>query len=201
MLSSCRAGHRKAARRATDDCGFCCAWMTFHYIFVTRRRLRLRRASPGRRQPRLEACRVRLPPNHGDPRQIQVPPPPPPPPASPRSASGGCSAVAAPQLAALAVMLQTETDFGVAYRFSAVMGNPELLLDRPVAAPRAVGRAVADAGRGADPAVAAQARYRADDRELRRPDGDRPRYRSVPVYDLPQSALVGDLGGPRHHAR
>src|SRR3981189_1504286 len=39
-----------------------------------------------------------------------------------------------------------------ARRLSDVMGNPELLLDRAVAASRIVGRAVADAGGGADPA-------------------------------------------------
>ncbi len=80
----------------------------------------------------------------------------------------------------------------LAHRLPAVLGHPELLLDHAVAAPRAIGRAVAHAGRGADPAVAAQARHRADDRELRRSDGDRPRYRGISVYDLPQSALVGD---------
>ena len=87
-----------------------------------------------------------------------------------------------------------------AHGLSAVVGHPELLLDRAAAASRVVRRAVADAGRGADPAVAAQARHCADDRELRRPDGDRPRHRGVPVYDLPQSALVGDIGGRGHAA-
>src|ERR1700692_149374 len=99
-------------------------------------------------------------------------------------------AVAAPHLAALAVMLQTETDLGSPTRFLPAWGDPELPLDRTAAAAGAVRRAVADAGRGADPVVAAQARHRADDRELRRPDGDRPRYRGVSLYDLSQPALV-----------
>src|SRR5437588_6955937 len=46
--------------------------------------------------------------------------------------------------------------FRCAHRFSAVVGHPELLLDRAATAAGAIGRAVADAGRGVDPAVAAQ---------------------------------------------
>ena len=90
--------------------------------------------------------------------------------------------------------------FRLAGRISAGVGNPEFPLDRVAAAAGAVGRAVADAGGHSGAAVAAQARHRADDRELRRPDGDRPRYRRVPVYDLPQSALVGDRCGFRYLA-
>src|SRR6476646_11461777 len=78
------------------------------------------------------------------------------------------------------------------------MGNPEFPLPRAGAAPGAVGCAVADAGRGAGADVAVEARRRADDGELRRPDGDRSRHRRVPVYDLPQSALVGDHGRACH---
>src|SRR5882757_10094726 len=82
-------------------------------------------------------------------------------------------AVAAPHLAALAVMLQTESDFGsrVGFLLSWVILN-FFWLALFVAPSGAVGRAVAHPGRGADPAVAAQARHRADDRELRRPDGE-----------------------------
>ena len=79
-------------------------------------------------------------------------------------------------------------------------GILELFLHRAVAAAGAVGRAVADAGRGAGAAVAAQARRGADDRELHRPDGDRSRHRGVPVHDLSQPALVGDPGRPCHHS-
>ena len=85
-------------------------------------------------------------------------------------------------------------------RLRAVMGHPELSLHRAVAASGAVGRAVADAGRGAGAAVAAQARRGADDRELRRPDGDRSRHRRVPVHDLSEFALVGAAGRPCHHS-
>ncbi len=101
-------------------------------------------------------------------------------------------AVAAPQLGGVGRDAADRDRFRLAHRLSAVLGNPELLLDRAAAPPGAVGRAVADPGRGAGAAVAAQARRRADDREFRRPDGDRPRHRGVPVHDLPQSALVGD---------
>src|SRR5579871_536609 len=62
------------------------------------------------------------------------------------------------------------------------LGYPEFLLDRAVAAAGAVERAVAHLGRGADPAVALQARRGADDREFRRPDGDRPGYDGLPVH-------------------
>ena len=90
--------------------------------------------------------------------------------------------------------------FRRAHLLSAGMGDPEFPLPRAGAAPGAVGCAVADAGRGAGADVAVEARRRADDGELRRPDGDRSRYRRVPVHDLPQSALVGDRGRPRHHS-
>ena len=90
--------------------------------------------------------------------------------------------------------------FRRAGRLSAGVGDPEFPLDRVAAAAGAVGRAVADPGRHPGAAVAAQARHRADDRELRRPDGDRPRHRRVPVYDLSQSALVGDRCGLGHLA-
>ena len=90
--------------------------------------------------------------------------------------------------------------FRCAGRFPAGVGDPEFPVDRIAAAAGAVGRAVADAGGHSGAAVAAQARRRADDRELRRPDGDRPRHRRVPVYDLSQSALVGDRSGPGHLA-
>ncbi len=80
------------------------------------------------------------------------------------------------------------------------VGPPELFLDRAVAAAGAVGRTLADPGCGADPVVAAQARHRADDREFRRPDGDRPRYHRVPVHDLSGSALVGRCGRAGHAA-
>ena len=109
-------------------------------------------------------------------------------------------AVAAPHLAALVDHAADRNRFRLAHRLPAVLGHPELLLHRAVAASGAVGRAVADAGRGAGAAVAAQARRRADDRELRRPDGDRSRHRGVPVHDLSQSALVGDRGRPCHHS-
>ena len=90
--------------------------------------------------------RVRLRQTPWRPRQIQAPPSATVAAGEPRlaSASGGCLAVAAPHLAALAVMLQTETDFGSRARLSAVLGHPELLLDRAAAASGAVGRAVAD---------------------------------------------------------
>jgi hypothetical protein len=84
--------------------------------------------------------------------------------------------------------------------FRAGVGHPELLLYRAAAAPGAVGRAVADAGRAAGAAVAAQARRRADDRELRRPDGDRPRHRSLPVHDLSELALERGRRGDRDPA-
>ena len=74
--------------------------------------------------------------------------------------------------------------FRLAHRLRARMGHPELPLHRIAAASGAVGRAVADAGRGAGAVVAAQARRGADDRELRRRDGDRRRQRGVPVHDL-----------------
>ncbi len=90
--------------------------------------------------------------------------------------------------------------FRLAHRLRAVVGHPELSLHRAVAASGAVGRAVADAGRGAGAAVAAQARRGADDRELHRPDGDRSRHRGVPVHDLSQPALVGAPGRPCHHS-
>ena len=90
--------------------------------------------------------------------------------------------------------------FRLAPRLRAVMGHPELSLHRAVAASGAVGRAVADAGRGAGAAVAAQARRGADDRELRRPDGDRSRHHGVPVHDFSEFALVGDPGWPCHHS-
>ncbi len=80
------------------------------------------------------------------------------------------------------------------------LGHPELLLHHAAAAPGAVGRAVADAGGGAGAAVAAQARRRADDRELRRPDGDRPRHRGLSVHDLPESALERGRRRARHPA-
>ena len=86
------------------------------------------------------------------------------------------------------------------HRLCAGVGHPELLLHRAAAAPGAVGRAVADAGRGAGAAVAAQARRRADDRELRRPDGDRPRHRGLPVHDLSQPALERGRRRARHPA-
>ena len=106
-------------------------------------------------------------------------------------------AVAAPHLAALAIMLPDRNRFRRAHRLPAVMGHPELAVHRAAAPARAIGRAVADAGRGAGAAVEVQARRRADDRELRRPDGDRSRQCGFPVYDLSEPALVGDLGGPR----
>ncbi len=84
------------------------------------------------------------------------------------------------------------------HRLSVVLGHPEFLLDRLAAAPRAVGCVVADLGGGAGAAVAAQARRGADDRELRRSDGDRSRYRGVFIHDLSAFALVRDCGCRRH---
>ena len=167
---------------------------------MTRHRFRLVVRLLVRRQPRL--C---IAPGH-----VALPPMAPAPNPGPSAATLAAglaaigfwrlSAVAAPHLAALAIMLQTETDFGGAHRFCAGLGHPELLLYRAAAAPGAVGRAVADAGRGAGAAVAAQARRRADDRELRRPDGDRPRHRGLPVHDLSQSALDRGRRRARHPA-
>ena len=82
--------------------------------------------------------------------------------------------------------------FRLAHRLPAGLGHPQFLLHHTAAPAGAVGRAVADAGRGAGAAVEVQARRRADDRELHRPDGDRSRHRGVPVHDLPEPALVGD---------
>ena len=84
--------------------------------------------------------------------------------------------------------------------FCAGVGHSELLLYLAAAAPGAVGCAVADAGRAAGAAVAAQARRRADDRELRRPDGDRPRHRGLPVHDLSELALERGRRRARHPA-
>ena len=84
--------------------------------------------------------------------------------------------------------------------FCAGVGHSELLLYLAAAASGAVGRAVADAGRAAGAAVAAQARRRADDRELRRPDGDRPRHRGLSVHDLSEFALERGRRRDRHPA-
>ncbi len=165
---------------------------------MTRRRLRLCRASPGRRQPRPQVVPGAVAfQAYGDPAE---------------SRSYRCRRRHGPRLGRdLAAARCRSAPSGragrdawdrdrlrLAHRFSAVVGDPEFLLDRVVAASGPVGRVVADAGRGADPAVAAQARHRSDDRELRRRNGDRPRHRGIPVYDLSQSALVGDIGRPRH---
>ena len=158
---------------------------------MTRCGVRPPRSPSGRRQPRPGQCRLVL-------RVRPMVPPNPVP--SPTAASAAATpigiwrllAVAAPHLGARLVMLQTETDFTLAPRVSAGMGHPEFLLYRAAPPSGAVRRAVADAGGDPGAAVAAQARHRADDRQLRRPDGDRPRHRRVPVYDLSQSALVGD---------
>src|SRR6202035_3595818 len=157
---------------------------------MTRRRLRLRRASPGHRQPRPKAsaglvCVLA----HGARAKSRSPRPC----RRRRPCVGRHLAAACGGGAASGGAGRHAADRNrprVAHRLSAVVGDPELPLDRTIAAAGAVGRAVADAGRGADPVVAAQARHRADDRELRRPDGDRPRYRGVSLCDLSQSALV-----------
>jgi len=79
------------------------------------------------------------------------------------------SAVAVPHLAALALMLETEIDFVSRLGFLLCWGVLNFFWIALLRPSRIVGRAVAHPGRGAGPVVAAQARRRADDRELRRP--------------------------------
>src|ERR1700738_1430593 len=80
---------------------------------------------------------------------------------------------AAPHPAALAVMLQTESDFGSRVGFLLSWGILNFFWLALVVAPSgAGGRAVAHPGRGADLAVASQERDLADGRDLRRPEGE-----------------------------
>ena len=156
----------------------------------------MRRPSPGHRQPRLKgsagySCVPSMAPapNPGPVATVA---------AAGLASVGSCRllAVAAPHLAAIGLMLHTETDFGARMGFVVAWGLAELLLDRAAAASGAVGCAVADAGRGAD-AAAAQLKHAivqmtANFIDLMVIDRDNC---GVSVYDLSQSALVGDRRG------
>ena len=87
---------------------------------------------------------------------------------------------------------------GLAGGLPVCLGRPQFLF-RPLAATACfVGRAVADHGRGAGVAVAAEARHHADDGELPRSDPDRSRHRGVPVHDLSEPALERGRRRDRH---
>ena len=99
--------------------------------------------------------------------------------------------LAALHLAALAILLATESTLASRGAYLLTWGLLNCAVSAAAAPPGGRGRAVARPAHRADPAVAVQARGAADDGELRRPDDHRRRHLRVPDEHL----------SPARHAR